>query len=37
MSRVVLDASALMAVLNGEPGVEKLTPQIMSAAVGQRG
>ena len=32
MSRVVLDASALMAVLNREPGAEKLTPQIMSAA-----
>ena len=32
MSRVVLDASALMAVLNGEPGGEKLTPQIMSGA-----
>lgn len=32
MSRVVLDASALMAVLNGEPGGEKLTPQIMGAA-----
>ena len=32
MSRVVLDASALMAVINREPGVERLTPQIMSAA-----
>ena len=32
MSRVVLDASALMAVLNSEPGAEKLTPQIMSTA-----
>jgi ribonuclease VapC len=28
----VLDASALMAVLNSEPGGEKLTPQIMSVA-----
>jgi PIN domain nuclease of toxin-antitoxin system len=28
----VLDASALMAVLNSEPGAELLTPQIMSAA-----
>ncbi len=28
----MLDASAVMAVLNGEPGAEKLTPQIMSAA-----
>ncbi len=33
MSRAVLDASAVMAVLNSEPGAEKLTPQIMSAAV----
>ena len=32
MSRVVLDASAVMAVLNSEPGAEKLTPQIMSTA-----
>lgn len=32
MNRVVLDASALMAVLNSEPGAELLTPQIMSAA-----
>ena len=32
MSRVVLDASALMAVLNSEPGAEMLTPQIMSMA-----
>lgn len=28
----VLDASALMAVINNEPGAEKLTPEIMSAA-----
>jgi ribonuclease VapC len=28
----VLDASALMAVINNEPGADKLTPQIMSAA-----
>jgi len=28
----VLDASAVMAVLNSEPGAEKLTPQIMSTA-----
>jgi len=32
VSRVVLDASAVMAVLNSEPGAEKLTPQIMSTA-----
>lgn len=33
MNRVVLDASALMAVINGESGGEKLTPEIMSIAV----
>jgi PIN domain nuclease of toxin-antitoxin system len=27
-----LDASALLAVLNSEPGAEKLTPQLLSAA-----
>ena len=32
MSRVVLDASALMAVINREAGAEMLTPQIMNAA-----
>jgi ribonuclease VapC len=32
VSRAVLDASALMAVLNREPGAEMLTPQIMSTA-----
>ena len=32
MSRAVLDASALMAVLNREPGAEMLTSQIMSTA-----
>ncbi|HUJ22106.1 MAG TPA: type II toxin-antitoxin system VapC family toxin [Bryobacteraceae bacterium] len=32
MNRVVLDASALLALLNGEPGAEKLTPQLLSAA-----
>lgn len=32
MSRIVLDASALLAVLNSEPGAEKLTPQLLSAA-----
>jgi ribonuclease VapC len=30
---VVLDASAMMALLNREPGAEKLTPQIMNSAV----
>jgi PIN domain nuclease of toxin-antitoxin system len=32
MNRVVLDASALLAILNPEAGSEKLTPEILSAA-----
>lgn len=32
MNRVVLDASALLAVLNGEPGADKLTPELLSSA-----
>jgi len=32
MSRVVLDASALLALLNQEPGAEALTPELLSAA-----
>jgi PIN domain nuclease of toxin-antitoxin system len=32
-NRVVLDASALMAVINNERGADRLTPEIMSAAV----
>jgi len=32
VNRIVLDASALLAVLNGEPGAEKLTPQLLSVA-----
>jgi len=32
VSRIVLDASALLAVLNSELGAEKLTPQLLSAA-----
>jgi len=32
VSKVVLDASALLAVLNQEPGSEKLTPELLSAA-----
>jgi ribonuclease VapC len=32
MNRVVLDASALLAILNQEPGSEKLTPEILSTA-----
>jgi PIN domain nuclease of toxin-antitoxin system len=33
VNSIVLDASALLAVLNREPGVEKLTPQLLSAAI----
>ncbi|PYP87946.1 MAG: VapC toxin family PIN domain ribonuclease [Candidatus Angelobacter sp. Gp1-AA117] len=33
MSRVVLDASAILAVLNREPGWEKLTPDLLSDAI----
>lgn len=33
MSRVVLDASALLVLLNNEPGAEKLTPELLSDAV----
>ena len=32
MSRIVLDASVLLAALNAEPGAEKLTPQLLEAA-----
>jgi PIN domain nuclease of toxin-antitoxin system len=32
MNRVVLDASAVMVVINGEAGADKLTPQILSNA-----
>jgi ribonuclease VapC len=32
MSKVVLDASALLAILNQEPGAEKLTPELLSRA-----
>ncbi|HLY98743.1 MAG TPA: type II toxin-antitoxin system VapC family toxin [Candidatus Angelobacter sp.] len=32
MNRVVLDASALLALLNEEPGAEKLTPQLLSTS-----
>lgn len=32
MSSVVLDASALLALLNGEPGADKLTPQLLRRA-----
>jgi ribonuclease VapC len=33
MSRSVLDASAILAIINQEPGHEKLTPEILSEAV----
>jgi ribonuclease VapC len=33
MNRVVLDASALLAILNQEPGAEKMTPELLSTAV----
>ena len=33
MNSIVLDASALLVVLNREPGAEKLTPQLLSAAI----
>jgi PIN domain nuclease of toxin-antitoxin system len=32
VSKVVLDASAVLAVLNSEPGADKLTPEILSGA-----
>jgi PIN domain nuclease of toxin-antitoxin system len=32
MNSIVLDASALLAVLNSEHGAEKLTPELLSAA-----
>jgi PIN domain nuclease of toxin-antitoxin system len=32
VNRIVLDASALLVLLNGEPGAEKLTPQLLADA-----
>ena len=32
MSRVVLDASAVLVLLNNEPGADKLTPELLSNA-----
>jgi ribonuclease VapC len=32
MNRIVLDASVLLAVLNREPGEDKLTPQLLNVA-----
>ncbi len=34
MNRIVLDASAILAVINSEPGVEKLTTDLLARAVG---
>jgi ribonuclease VapC len=34
MNRVVLDASAIIAVINAESGTEKLTAQLLARAVG---
>jgi PIN domain nuclease of toxin-antitoxin system len=34
MKRIVLDASAILAVINAEPGAEKLTPELLARAVG---
>jgi ribonuclease VapC len=33
MNRIVLDASAILAVLNREPGADKLTAQLLSTGV----
>jgi len=33
MNRIVLDASAILAVIGGEPGAEKLTPDLLALAV----
>lgn len=33
MSRVVLDASAVMAIIQAEPGRERITPAVLSGAV----
>ena len=33
MNKVVLDASAVLAVIGGEPGYEKLTPDLLSRSV----
>jgi ribonuclease VapC len=34
MNRIVLDASAILAVIGGEPGAEKLTPDLLARAAG---
>jgi ribonuclease VapC len=33
VSRVVLDASAVLVLLNNEPGADKLTPELLSDAI----
>jgi ribonuclease VapC len=33
VNRIVLDASAILAVINREPGAEKLTPDLLARAV----
>ena len=33
MNSIVLDASAILAIVNREPGHEKLTPQLLSRAI----
>jgi ribonuclease VapC len=33
MNRVVLDASAILAVINGEPGAERLAPKLLARSV----
>ena len=33
MNRIVLDASAILAFIQGEPGSEKLTPELLHGAV----
>ena len=33
MSKIVLDASAILAIINQEPGHEKLTPAVLAEAV----
>src|ERR1700731_4604274 len=33
MNRIVLDASAILAVIGGEPGAEKLTPELLSRTI----
>jgi ribonuclease VapC len=33
VNRIILDASAILAVINDEPGVEKLTPELLARAV----